>query len=149
MPIGEAGKSTRLVPQVVLSCGLCEPSLYGLAPVLVQTAVPLLFIVIVAVKVWPGRTPVGTLLLTTEALLPWPITIAASVFEVPLKTSPSTVPAPGTDAASVYCHTVQVDHGLVGLGAPVCAFWPFQLAIQGVHWVTVLSNQLPANELEA
>ena len=65
--IGEDGKATRPRPQVVLSCGFWEPKRYGLAPVLVQTLTPLLFIVIEAVKVWPVETVSGTLLLTGEA----------------------------------------------------------------------------------
>src|SRR5437667_330226 len=77
--IGEAGNATRLSPHVVLSCGLCEPNWYGVAPLLVQTVAPLLFIVIVAVKPWPGATPTGTLLLTNVAPFPAaPITSVAT-----------------------------------------------------------------------
>src|SRR5438128_434886 len=46
--IGEDGKPTRPNPQVVLSCGLCEPRLCGVEPPEAQVLVPLLFITTVA-----------------------------------------------------------------------------------------------------
>src|SRR5215813_13893865 len=76
--IAAEGKEARLVPQIVLSCGLCEPKRYGFAPLLVHVVPPLFFIVMVALNVWPAITMLGTLLLTTAALLPT-LTVAVNV----------------------------------------------------------------------
>ena len=90
--IGDEGNATRVKPQVVLSCGFCDPNRKGFAPVFVHGAPPLLFMVIEAVNVWPVLTPAGTLLLTKVALLPPPITIVdTNCAIVPLKISPSPV----------------------------------------------------------
>ncbi len=58
---------------------------------------------------------------------------------------------PGTGVLSAYCHTVQVDQGLVALGTANCGFGLARChsAIHGIHCVTVLSNQVLANDLEA
>src|SRR5689334_20161106 len=57
--MGEDGKFTRLNPQVVLSCGLCEPKRCGCEPPLVQAVVPVFFILTVAVKLAPAWTELG------------------------------------------------------------------------------------------
>ena len=71
--IGDEGKATRLKPQVVLSWALCEPRFCGVVPPLAQGFVPLLLRVSVAVKACPAATVLGTLLLTIEELLVWPL----------------------------------------------------------------------------
>src|ERR1051325_10033131 len=93
--IGEEGRFTRLKPHVVLSCGLCEPSRYGLEPLLLQASVPVFFIVTVAVKLAPELTVPGTLLLATdESLTAVLVAIAVEIKPevVPWKVSRSTLP---------------------------------------------------------
>src|ERR1051325_9075914 len=144
--MGEEGRLTRLNPQVVLFDGFWEPKRWGCVPGLVQTVAPLLFRVMVAVKVVPVVIPLGTLPLTRVALLPAVMTrVEMRELIVPLKTSPSAFcVAPGSGVESVYCHTFQTPlphlSQLVQVlqGVPVWGLWPFQEAIQGIHCATVL-----------
>jgi hypothetical protein len=84
-----------------------------------------------------------------------PITrVVTRLDQFPLNMSWSVLaPVPGVGVPLMYCQTAQVDQGLVEVGASDCGSG-FGLvvchsAIHGVHWVTVLSNQVLANELEA
>src|SRR5437588_975592 len=64
---GSTGNATRPKPQLELSLGFSEPKLYMLA--VVQEVSPVFVMVIVAVKVAPGATEAGALILMTPALL--------------------------------------------------------------------------------
>src|SRR4051812_8705773 len=48
-----AGRSTRLMPQVLLSCGFCAPRRYELVPPAIQTMVPLFLMVTDISYLWP------------------------------------------------------------------------------------------------